>query len=262
MFGPRKCGENGACQGVSKYGACRQSADCVTKHFCSYGHCIPILTQGSSCTSSEDCGRESVCLFLDSSSIFGTCTNVLSLEVGSTVFYKNSDAKIAYVEGGEKTCRSAWVDREEGRCSDGVQSTNKSVDCGSGKAAETCSTSRNGVNAACLQSFSNNAKYRCDIDGGDDEWVEARDAFTEYMTASKVCHNAARWSECGAKEQYMKWRCAELKALHYVKLFDNPDAFREVYKYVPYFRDVEYFCDGLHFGLTWITAIILIIIFV
>ena len=130
MFGPRRCGSNAACQGVSRYGACRQSADCVLDHFCSYGHCIPILTQGSACVSSEDCGREGICLFTQATK-FGVCTNILSLETGSPILYKDENKKIVYTEGAEKACRTAWIDKNELRCSEGLQSKNKGISCNS-----------------------------------------------------------------------------------------------------------------------------------
>ncbi len=45
LFASRKCGPGGVCEGVARYGACRQSADCIFQHFCSYGHCEPILQE-------------------------------------------------------------------------------------------------------------------------------------------------------------------------------------------------------------------------
>ena len=128
MFGQKRCGSNAACQGVSRYGACRQSADCVLDHFCSYGHCIPILTQGSACTSSEDCGREGICLFTQATK-FGVCTNILSLETGAPILYKVDNKKIIYTEGAEKACRTAWIDKIELRGSEGLQSKNKGISC-------------------------------------------------------------------------------------------------------------------------------------
>lgn len=199
-------------------------------------------------------------MFTDPSSIFGKCTNVLSLEVGSTVFYKNDDDKIVYVEGGEKACRSAWVDKQEGRCSDGVQSKRKGEICGKDieiEESRTCPTSRTDYNAACLPAFESTASTRCDIDGGDDEWVEAREAFAEYMTLSKVCHNAARWSECGATEAYKKWRCAEIKALHYVKLINNPPVLINSYSSFPDFKEYNEYCSGSWLRVGWTIILIL-----
>ena len=193
------------------------------------------------------------------------------MEIGSTVFYKNADGKIAYVEGGEKACRSAWVDKEEGRCSDGVQSRRKGERCNplsvqeemdareKGREIEEmlCNTSRSELEAACLTGY--NGTALCDIDGGDDEWLEAREAFAEYMAASKVCHNAARWSECGAPEEYKKWRCAEIKALHYVKLKDTGQLPKGMYSSFPDLREYAEFCKGSLIAVSWTIVLILLI---
>jgi len=164
------------------------------------------------------------------------------------------------MEGAEKVCRSGWVDQLDGRCSDGVQSKNKGQVC---LTDNDCPTSRTGVYASCKCGYNVNGTKYCDVEGGDEEWMQAREAFVEYIQASKACHNAARWSECGNKEAYSKWRCAEYKALHYVELINNPKCLKDMYASLPGYREMNAYCKGsiTTMGILSILSIILLLSF-
>jgi len=61
----------------------------------------------------------------------------------------------------------------DGRCSDGVQSTNPGNLC---KTDNDCPTGRTGLFAKCRCGFNNNGSKYCEPEGGDTLWMTARKA--------------------------------------------------------------------------------------
>jgi len=45
----------------------------------------------------------------------------------------------------------------------------------------------------------------CDIGPGDQEWIDTKERFLDYISITRYCHPARGLSECGQKEAYMKW---------------------------------------------------------
>lgn len=111
----------------------------------------------------------------------------MSLEQGANVLYLNTGIQldiilIAYQEGAEKLCRTAWVELSDGRCSDGMQSTNPGKLC---QTDDDCPTSRTGQLASCRCGFNNNGSKYCEPEGGDPPWQLARQAvFLHYSSIS------------------------------------------------------------------------------
>ncbi len=61
-------------------------------------------------------------------------------------------------------------------CSGGATSSNKGKACAS---STDCPTSISGQYTACRCGLNNNGQKYCDAEGGDQEWVAARDAVCE-----------------------------------------------------------------------------------
>ena len=75
-----------------------------------------------------------------------------------------------------------------------------------------CPTTDKQVFAACKCGFSDTGSKFCDIEGGDDEWVAATEAFALYVETSLNCHSAEGWGECHENEYFLDWKCKEYKA--------------------------------------------------
>lgn len=87
-------------------------------------------------------------------------------------------------------------------------------------------------------------KY-CDIEGGDEEWVEANDLFEKYFERSYDCHSAEGFGECNNNQFYKDWKCAVAKAQLYVDLINMPSCLVDIMKTHPTYYDYYRFCHAM-----------------
>lgn len=73
----------------------------------------------------------------------------------------------------EKICKTGWVDRKYGICHRGVLSLKKGESC---SIDSDCPTNAGLYYAKCKAGFTTGGAKYCDIEGGDREWIEARNA--------------------------------------------------------------------------------------
>jgi len=99
-------------------------------------------------------------------------------------------------------CESQYAGAD-GVCSSGQQSLRKGLECDSDS---NCPSDVDGQYAACRCSWNADKTKYCDILPGDDEWVDAREAFKTYYEATRgSCNTAARWEKCGQESLYNAW---------------------------------------------------------
>ncbi len=118
------CKNNGICAGAQLYGNCRSNSDCFFGQYCnSDGKCVKSNKIGERCSSNEGCGRQGLCVYETTLSMYGTCKKLLSnsdetlilpmqkrdiSEVDSNIFLFSSNM--------EKLCRSGAVNATSGKC--------------------------------------------------------------------------------------------------------------------------------------------------
>ena len=87
------------------------------------------IQQGKRCSSHESCGRDGMCVFPSTKSIYGICQNILSLSDSTVVLPVNSSDATAstyvYQNDFEKLCRTGYLNSTTGRCQTGLKSKNK-----------------------------------------------------------------------------------------------------------------------------------------
>jgi hypothetical protein len=79
--------------GLSLYAKCERSADCFFGGYCNFGRCVPTLELGALCNTHEACGRQALCLYSDSLSAFGVCTELLSVDADTLIMGKTKSGK-------------------------------------------------------------------------------------------------------------------------------------------------------------------------
>jgi len=79
--------------GLSIYAKCERSADCFFGGYCNFGRCVPTLELGALCNTHEACGRQALCLYSDSLSAFGVCTELLSVDADTLIMGKTKSGK-------------------------------------------------------------------------------------------------------------------------------------------------------------------------
>ena len=79
--------------GLSLYAKCERSADCFFGGYCNFGRCVPTLELGALCNTHEACGRQALCLYSDSLSAFGECTELLSVDADTLIMGKTKSGK-------------------------------------------------------------------------------------------------------------------------------------------------------------------------
>ena len=154
----------------------------------------------------------------------------------------------------EKLCRSGYLNTTTGRCGRELKSLNKGKPC---QTDQDCPTSDGLVFAKCLCGVNNKGTKYCDIEGGDNEWIEAKDKFLLYNEASFNCHTAEGFGKCRAESDVFKeYKCAEFKAKNYVKLIKNPDCFKDRYYLYPEFYEYSWYCNShlIKMSLTFISV--------
>jgi hypothetical protein len=81
--------------GLSLYAKCERSADCFFGGYCNFARCVPILDLGAICNTHEACGRQALCLYSDSLSAFGLCTELLSVDADTLIMGKTKSGKFS-----------------------------------------------------------------------------------------------------------------------------------------------------------------------
>lgn len=96
------------------------------------------------------------------------------METQASVLFPQAESSLMYYyTGAEKLCQSGWIDTDTGKCSEGRRSLNRGKPCNS---VFDCPTNTPGQYALCRCGLSKSASKYCDIEGGDDEWIKARNA--------------------------------------------------------------------------------------
>jgi hypothetical protein len=105
-------------------------------------------------------------------------------------------------------------------------------------------------------------KY-CDLGGGDDEWVEAFDAFNKYIERSQDCHASEGFGSCKNNQFFKPFKCAEIKAKLYVDLIDLPSCIKDILHVHPFFYEYSNYCFSL-MGLCfqWMMLLVLLLVLV
>ena len=155
--------------------------------------------------------------------------------------------------GMEKLCKSGWVNPETGRCSKGIMSLNKGKFCNSDL---DCPTTDSSKYAKCKCAVSAEGKSFCDIEGGDDEWLQVMTSYENYIDFTGHCHNAAGDDSCQFEEYFKDWKCKQLKAELYVHFLDFPDCFDNLMKNHPIFAEYWHYCKGHIYYYALITAVL------
>jgi len=118
------------------------------------------------------------------------------------------------------------------------------------------------VNAECKCSWNAEKNKYCDILPGDDEWVDAREAFREYFLATRNdCNTAARWEPCGKYELYNDWQCKKLKAENYVWLrsASSLQCMPNLWNDLPMFAQEALYCVSTLLSVTFASLSFIII---
>eukprot|EP00347_Sterkiella_histriomuscorum_P015610 403356376 len=247
------CTNKAQCQGFSLYSKCRRSSDCEFGNFCNFGHCVPTLAIGSSCNSHEACGREALCVYGDSSTAFGTCTEILSVDADTLIMGKIG----TQYRDLDKVCRTYWAKPLNGTCGKAITSSRAGKPCLSDA---DCTTSDTNSLAKCKCGFSTKGLKYCDIEGGDQQWLDAADAFSSYQDHSLNCHAAEGFGPCHENSLYLDWKCKELKAKLYVYFIDNPTCLGDLMKYHPDFAEYAELCQGVwSIGISIISIIFIVL---
>ena len=138
-------------------------------------------------------------------------------------------------------CRSQYAD-PTGNCSDGASSKNKGKEC---TVNEDCPSVDGSTTAKCACGWNSKKTRHCDLLPGDDEWLNVRELFLTYFTATRDnCNTDARWEPCGVKKYYYDWMCAKLRAENYALLIDEGtlSCMDNLYAYLPIFGDIHKYC--------------------
>lgn len=117
-------------------------------------------------------------------------------------------------------CETGYADAASGLCSDGPLSIKKGQECTQDSDCQNVGATQQ---PSCKCGFNGQGKKYCDILPGDTPFLEARTAFKAYYDATKTCHLASRWGECGQAKLYHTWKCKELQAKYYVELLNVND---------------------------------------
>ena len=87
------------------------------------------IETGKRCSSHESCGRDGMCVFPSTQSIYGICYNILSMSDSTVVLPVNSSdstgSSYVYQNDFEKLCRTGYLNVTTGRCQTGLKSKNK-----------------------------------------------------------------------------------------------------------------------------------------
>jgi hypothetical protein len=141
------------------------------------GRCVREKAMGERCSSHESCGVKGMCIFDTTISMYGKCTEILSQSTDTIVYplyltdiADTTASTYAYQKDFEKVCRSGYVNSTTGRCSTGLQSKNKGMVCTSDL---DCPTTDSSIYAECKCGHNAKGLRYCDIEGGDQEWIDA-----------------------------------------------------------------------------------------
>ena len=160
--------ENQICYGQSEGHECHKDSDCFWGLYCGDDSvCEPLRLKGETCTSNSACERGNMCYFLNAFDAYGKCIEVLSLDRDQPVlpFYNK---QYANQFDNEKMCRDGKYNITSGRCSKLVKSKNKGKAC---KTKLDCPTTDPDAYAECKCGYGEKGQKYCDIEGGDEEWV-------------------------------------------------------------------------------------------
>ncbi len=206
------------------------------------GKCTDFKKIGQSCFHRNECGRQATCFFNNARSIAGVCTEYMKIDSKSPINVKMMiDSYSVINEDSHLLCRSQYAD-PTGNCSDGAISLNKGQPCDT---SADCPSKDGSTTAKCSCGWNGSKTRYCDLLPGDDEWLEVRDLFVEYFTATRdTCNTDARWEPCAARSVYYKWMCAKLRAENYPLLVDEGTltCMDNLYAYLPIFSDIYEYC--------------------
>ena len=180
--------------------------------------CVPSRKENETCTSNQACQTGYLWNFAETASIYGKCTPFLSLDTDYQVLPQYNMNNYEQV-GNEKLCSSGWYNRTTGKWFAGVKSLQK------GKVWTSdldCPTTISDIFAQCKWGFSTSGQKYWDIEGNDDEWISVRDAFSNYSSGLKNCHQGDLFGECFFNPSFIDWKWKEIKARLYVLFIDNP----------------------------------------
>lgn len=129
-------------------------------------------------------------MYGDASSAFGTCIEISTVDADTIIMAKAGDGYgkslrlfvkmimiLAYQGDIDKVCRTYWAKPLNGTCGKAVTSSRAGLSCLSDL---DCPTSDTNTYAKCKCGYSTKGQKYCDIEGGDDLWLNAATAFTAY----------------------------------------------------------------------------------